>query len=496
MKLPTHLGLTLALATGMVAAACSPYQVRDFDRPGVEIPEDFTHAGTIGESVVDRWWEEFEDPALNAAIETALTENLDLRQAWSRLDQAAARARIVGAERIPQISADASASRTRFVDDDAVDPTTGSEETLRTDDRRYVVGAALGWEIDIWRRIESSTRAEQLRHEASREDVEETALVLSSAIADVWFAIQEQKSLLEVLEAQVDVSATLLELTELRFSLGEGSALDVLQQRQQLAATRSATPPVRSILDTSRNALAVLLGVPPGRVRDELEPRSALPELPPFPSLRPPVSLLSTRPDLRAALRRLSAADNDVAAAVADRFPRLSLSLSYDFSATDSSELFHQQTASILGNLTAPLVDGGRRRAEVDRRKAIVRERYDAFSNAYLAALREVEDALARERNQLDLIARLEEQLALSRSSLEESRSRYASGLTDYTNVIIAVQALQELERRVVSEHRQLLSIRTLLYRATGGTWMRTLTPGKRSVASSASSGSHAETQP
>ncbi len=463
----------LLAASSLVAFACTPYRVHELDRPAVAIPESFDTNGVLGDHVVDRWWIEFEDAELTRAIETAFEHNPSLRQAFRRLDQAGAITRITNSERIPQVSVQGGASRTELVDRNGRDLQTGAEETTRTTDRRYFAAGVLSWEIDLWNRIGSAVAAEELRFEATRRDVEETALLLASEIADAWFTIQEQRALLQLLDEQIRVSETLLELTELRFSLGDGTALDVLQQRQQLAATRSAIPETRSTLDRQQHRLAVLLGRPP---RDAgFEPSATLPELPAFPILEKPVNLLETRPDLRAAMLRVRAADHDVAAAIAARYPRLVLDLSYEFSAARSSEIFERETSSLLGSLIAPLVDGGRRRAEVARRRSIVQEQLEAFGAAYLDALREVEDALSSERHQLDLVERLREQLELSRANLDESRSRYSNGLTDYLSVIVAVQALQELERRWISEQKRLLAFRAGLYRATGGIWMRTL---------------------
>ena len=159
-----------------------------------------------------------------------------------------------------------------------------------------------------------------------------TALFLTGAVVNVWLRCQEYSALLDVLREQIQVSQTLLNLTELRFSVGTDSAVNVLQQRQQLSDTQAQVPRVRALLETALNQLAVLLGRVPGSL-DELAPGRSLPALPPFPQLVSPAVLLVSRPDLQAAQRRLQSADYRVAAAVAERLPRLVLQLSYEFSA-------------------------------------------------------------------------------------------------------------------------------------------------------------------
>ena len=125
--------------------------------------------------------------------------------------------------------------------------------------------------------------------------------------------------------------------------------------------------------------------------------------------------------------------------------------------------------------MITPLVDGGRRRNEVVRQKARVQELLDRFGQTYLTALREIEDALVQERQQRELIRNLERQMTIAQSTLDVSRSRYTHGLIDYLNVLVAVQSLQALQRRVISERKTLLSRRAELYRALGGKWTDTL---------------------
>ena len=253
-------------------------------------------------------------------------------------------------------------------------------------------------------------------------------------------------------------------------------ALQVYQQRQQLEGVRAQLPAARSLLETNVNALSVLQGQPP-ECDVPFSVTASLPALPPLPELGTPAALVDARPDLRAARDRLAAADREVAAAVADMLPTISFSLGYDFNSSSFSDPFTSGVSSIGGSLLQPLFDNDRRGAEVVRRRAIVQERLDAFSQTYLTALREVEDAVVRERNQLDLLAEIALQLDLADRQLQAARTSYGDGVAEYLDVISAVQTQQSLQRQQVSAHKQLLSYRTALYRALGGTWMSDIAP-------------------
>ncbi len=435
------------------------------------------HHAMDGTRVIGEWWEEFNSPALNATVEQSLGNSLELRQLWNRLTQAYAQARIEGAEIFPRVNLSGGAARTHQVDRDPQVPFGGQAgpSTRITHTDRYFVSTGLSYEIDVWKRIAARRRAAALEYQASRQDVEASAILLTGSVVDVWFILQEQKALLALLEEQIQVSQSLLDLTEVRFGVGAGSAVDVLQQRQQLAATQAEIPLVRSTLSTAYNQLAVLLGTSPGTL-DPSIPDGDLPDLPPFPELGDPAELLMARPDLRSAQLRLQAADFRVATAVAERLPRLVLDLSYEFSARSFSSVFRQEVGSLVGNLVAPVIDGGQRRNQVLRHKAVVQELLDRFGQRYLQALLEIEDALARERFQVELIANLENQSSLAEATLQESQSRYMHGLVNYVTVLIAVQSLQGLQRRLINEKRRLLSNRAGLYRALGGHWTGHLT--------------------
>ena len=134
---------------------------------------------------------------------------------------------------------------------------------------------------------------------------------------------------------------------------------------------------------------------------------------------------------------------------------------------------------SLAGSLVAPLFDGGRRAAEVERVRAEVTGRLINFRAVYLKALTEVEDALASEVAQREHLERLKSEQRVARRLLEETRARYLEGLTDYLPVLNALQAVQRTERDVLNAQHQVLRQRIYLHRALGGDWTRSLSRPK-----------------
>lgn len=447
-------GLCCALLAACLSGGCSLYPVREPVRPAVAGGEAFS-LSVDGVEREHRWWRALGDERLIETIEAALSENLDVQQARLRIEQSAALARRAGSRLPPAL--DFGAGAEREWPDKGVDHNDRLTGELR-----------LSWEVDLWGRLSSAREAARQETVAAREDLQATALLLSAAVAEAYFGIIEQRLQLALLDEQIEVGQTLLGLIELRFGQGQASVVDVYQQRQQLASTRSQFPLIRSRLGVLENRLKVLLA----RAPTEGGPLvgTDLPVLPDLPDIGVPSDLLANRPDLRRIRHELTAADHRVAEAVADRLPRLQIGLHRSYRGTEFDRLTADGLAtSLMADLAAPLIDWGDRKAEVDRRRAVAAELLLSLSQAYLTAVEEVENALWLERRQRELIDALRKELRIARSNLKETRTRYGQGLTDYLPVLAAVQSLQALERSLLTRRRELVSIRVLLYRALGG---------------------------
>lgn len=463
MRTPIPMSLLLIALT--LLPACGRHESPASFPVSIRIPDAFSESGDG--NAPERWWTAFEDPALDGLVESVLAGNLDLSAAWHRLDQARALARSGRAARRVQADLNVSPSRAKSVFLFGGDPR--AAYVTQTD-----LSASASYEADLWGRLRAAIGAGKLDARASREDLETLAMGLVAQTADAWFSLVEGRSQKHLLDAQIRASHTFLELLELRFGQGLANSLDVYQQRTQLAALRAQQPQVEGELALLGHQLAVLQGRPPRSAAPSPE-TTTLPIMPPLPATGLPAELLVRRPDVRSALLRLQAADRRVAAAVADRLPKLSFTPSTGFRAGDFSSLFSSWIWSLAGRLSLPLFDGGRRRAEVARNKALVAERWDQFSQSMLLALREVEDALQGERNQELYLRQIEEQLRLAERTLEEARRRYLNGLSDYLPVLTALQAQQNLQRTRLTAWRQTLSHRIKLHRALGGGWTSSL---------------------
>ena len=444
-----------ALLPLVVLASCAPRGVEV--PPPLTVPPAFSAPGQA--AMPAKWWTALGDEQLNAIIERALRGNFSLRMAWDRLDQARALATRSGAGIWPSLDGSAGASR-------AVRSLEGGGRLYGTE---FGLGLVASYEVDLWGRIRSTHDAARLDVYASGEDLGAAAITLTADVARTWCLLTEQRGQWKLLSEQIETNEKYLEVVTLKFRRGQVSAADVLQQRQLVESARGERIAVASNIRVLQHQLDVLLGQPPGG--GAAGAAEELPTLPPLPQTGLPAEWVRRRPDVRAAELRVQAADRRVAAAIADQFPRLGLSITADTSAERVRDLFDNWMASLAANLVAPLFDAGWRRAEVERSRAAVSERLNAYGQVVLASLREVEDALSREARQTEYVASLRKQLELSKQATDQTLENYTKRGMDFTRYLTTLLAHQRLQRTHLQARRQRVDYRIDLYRALAGSW-------------------------
>jgi outer membrane protein TolC len=175
------------------------------------------------------------------------------------------------------------------------------------------------------------------------------------------------------------------------------------------------------------------------------------------------------RPDVRRDYLAFLGADRDLASAISAQYPRINLTASVLNVAESPETLFRDWFAAIAGQIVAPLLDGGRRRAEVDRTNAVAGQRFYEYGQTMLNAFREVEDSLSLEHYQVKRIERLDAQVHLAQQAAGQLRDQYLIGDAEYLDVLSAIQSQQRLQRELLSARLDLVLIRIGLYLALAG---------------------------
>jgi NodT family efflux transporter outer membrane factor (OMF) lipoprotein len=425
----------------------------------IEVPPAYTTEAEKAADLSGRWWEKFEDETLNNLIETALSNNLDISQAYERLQQSLARLRIVDSSRGVNANIQGFGGKARQ---------SSAFGTVRED--TYSLSAAASYELDVWGKLKSTTNAARLDALASEEDLKSLYISISAQITDLYYLAVEQRSQLDLSDQTIASFQDTLDNVERRYHEGLVPALDVYQSRQNLSSAKAVRPLFESRLAVTLNSISVLTGNFPNK---EIGGSADILINAPVFNEGIPSQLLTERPDIRSAYLKLEASDERIAAAIADRFPSFNIAGTYGGNSDkvrtvlDSPNIFW----NILLNAAQPVLDAGRRKAEVDRTKSVFREKLAAYHQAVLNAYKEVEDSLAKSRASGERIMMLGDTVSASENSHRLALDNYMQGLTDYLPVLTEQVRHFTARSNLLTAKRQLISDHIQLARALGGTW-------------------------
>lgn len=463
--------LTLAVAATLLLGGCVTLGP-DYHRPPAPLlaEDHWAFPPTLQTLVLDAaWWEAFGDPALDTLIVDALANNNDVLLAAARLAEAEALARRAGAERLPSLGVDASASK-----GDSVSGFGGlsgeSDPTITT--TRRALAATIDLELDLFGRLRRADEAAAAELAAQEETVRAVELAVSAAVARAYIDViglqLEHRLLMEAMERR----GAFLELQQQRFAAGVIAGVDLDRAEAEYHAASAALPQSELAERLALQRLLVLLGRPPIDIVHQVTLGTGLPKLPEVPAGLPS-ELLERRPDLLAAERRLAAATARIGVAKAELFPRLSLT--GDFG-RESLELGSFVSASSgVWNASAQLLGSifgfGRGKARVAAAEARAEQALITWRQSILDAFAEVEGALA-ERQLLE--ARrlgLEGQATALERVLAAEQQRYEAGDSSALELLDAERSLLSSRSAALAAERQTLLASVDLMVALGGGW-------------------------
>ncbi len=485
----------LLFAAVSLQPACSFTPAPSVPEPVAEVPGSFMGSALAGDYQAREWWKGFDDPVLNGVIDSVLISNLDLAEAVARVQEARARAGIARAGLFPALQASASATdqntpanagfgeqfRKLAGGEDGEVPG-GLEFPERLEFTTWSLGADFAWELDFWGRARNDAAAAGAQYLATESDYHAARIgVLSTAIA-TYFEIVDLRRRTALARELVEVLLEREELTGSRYERGLVTSFELYQVRLDLRNTQAGLPQLETALTDAEGRLAVLLGGYRSKV-DAVLPDSLAPA-----SLTDPVTagipadLLFQRPDVRAAGQRLDAARFTIGARRAELLPSLSLSGTIGVQSSAADGLFNadQWFRNLLGNLTAPIFQGGRIRNNITLAHARFNQLAAAYGRTVLTAVHEVEAALAALANEGRRHAYLTSQREEAQASLDLQSERYVSGIAGYTDYLDALRTLLNVESTLAGAGRGLALARLAVHRALGGDW----TAGPESVES------------
>lgn len=412
--------------------------------------------------MMSRWWQQFDDPSLNALVSAALADSTDLRTAFARLDEARARHALATSQQMPEVDASASARSQATRPDD---------KTVTT--RSYSASANLSWEIDLFGAKRRSVEAAEADLGAAQASLYAVRVSLVAAVANAYIDLRTAENRLAVLQATLTSRDETDQITRWREQAGLASTLDAAQSKSSLEQARAALPSVERSISDARNQLALLAGRTPGAIDSLLGARRALPDFNPALAIGIPAQALQQRPDIAAAEHQFAAATARVGVAEAARYPALVLSGSIGLDSLSAGDLFRPEAilASIAGGLSAPILDAGRIRQSIAIQNALQQQALIAWQASVLTALSEVENALVAWRTTNTRLASLNVATTAASEAEQLAAQRYQAGLIDLSILLDTQRTLLSLQDQQTSAQGERAKALVNLYKALGGGW-------------------------
>ncbi len=469
--------LAAGLALSILAGGCSfaPKQAQ----PVVvaDIPAAYESAPDSGGYQPQQWWTVFNDPVLDRLVDTALAANLDLREAMARVEEVRQRYRIARADLVPSLTATADASYSSSPANVGIGGEFGIGQISRFDFETYSASLGLSYEVDFWGRASNDTKAAVSDFLATESDYRTARLAVISATISTYLEIVDLQRRVALTALNVDLLADRADLTDKRYFRGLTSSFELYTFRSLYRNTQAGLPVLESQLADARGRLAVLLG----RYADSLDQLLAVEDgegspaivLDPVPA-ELPAALLEKRPDVMAAWRRMEAARFRIGARKAELYPAIRLNASAGLQSSSVGNLFRvdQYFLNLLGGITAPLLQGGRLRANASASEAVFQQRASVYVRTVLTAYSEVETSLQNLENQKERYDFLRQQRTSAEGSVDFQLRSLERGVGRYIEYLDARSNLVAVETNLASAERALAEARLGVHRALGGAWV------------------------
>ncbi len=477
----TWLGRPLCCALLLLINACAMVGP-DFTPPKADVAPDWVgskDARVQKESPsYKNWWQVFHDPVLERLVQTAYEQNLPLRIAGVRVLEARALLGVVGGEFYPQIQTGFGALEYNRISGNSPDLGQPGPENPGMGYFQGSFGLGASWELDFWgklRRAIQSADANLLGSVAAYDDV---LVSLTADVARTYVVIRVYEERLKIARENLKLQKEGLRIARARFKVGDTGERDVQQALTQLASTQAQIPFLETGLQKSRHALSILMGMPPGQLKDRMHRDQGIPRSPLNIAVGIPAELLRRRPDIRNAELQAASQCALIGVAKADLYPSFSLTGSFGYLSADvgNAELgdifsWSSRTATFGPSFQWNILNYGRITNTVRVQDARLQELMLNYQDTVLRAQQEVEDGLVEFLKAKERINFLKKSVDAAKRSADLALMQYRGGSTDYTTVILAQQALLREEDLLATTLGEAPLGLVAVYRALGGGW-------------------------
>lgn len=414
------------------------------------------------------WWTQFDDPQLDILIHEAITHNLDLKIALEKINEVRSHYQIKAAELAPKIDMTVEERRNRI-----------SQNLFNSTflgppiQNFYQLGFDASWEIDIFGKRRRDKEAAFYEYEATKEHARDVYISLVSEVAKHYIEIRSLQNQIQIIKRQIFVQQELLQLASALMDAGLNNGVDLQTAQATLEETFSNLPLLEINLKQTIHGLAILLGKTPENFENEFVTNTCIPLSKQEVPIGLPSDLLRRRPDIRRAERQLAAATANVGSAIADLFPRFSLTGDCGFQSNKSEQWLKVQSRawSFGPTMEWPIFHFGRIRENIRAQNAAQEQALLSYEQTILSALEDVENSLIGYYKEEERNNRLKQEVEARHHIYELKQDLYLSGLVDFQTFLQADQVLLEAQNDLIESTKTLSTSLVALYKALGGDW-------------------------
>lgn len=415
-----------------------------------------------------QWWMVFNDPVLDSLIDSAVTQNLTLREAGFRVLQARAQLGFAQGNLFPQ---------TQTMTGDAF-----RESISRNAANRSFVGTRwfnqfdygfnLSWELDFWGRLRRQIEAADENLDVAVENYHALQVTMLGDVAATYIQIRILEQQIKFTQANVELQSKTLVLAEARFNAGATSDLDVEQAKTVLAQTKAQIPVLETNLRVANNQLCILMGTPPEDLNVRLG-SSDIPTAPRDVAAGIPADLLRRRPDVRQAEHAAAAQSAQIGIAEAEFYPHISLVGQLDYSSQNLENLISPGSfqSTIGPSYTWNILNYGRLLNNVKAQDALFQQLVLEYQQKVLTAAGEVENGLVTFLKAQEQTKQQTDAVDAARKAVDLALVQYREGRVDFNRVAVLQQTLVQQQNLLAQARGQIATGLINVYRALGGGW-------------------------
>ena len=447
----------------------------DYIVPDVEMPSNWKasidETDISDQRDIDSWWKLLDDPVLENLIARAGQENLDLKEAYSRIIESRARIKYAQGAYLPRIDSVGSYTRGRDSDNGAAYKDSGIKPDT---ENLFSTGFETSWEMDMFGRIRRSVESAQASFEGSVDYYNYMMVLLYSEVASTYVSLLTIQERIKYAQENIELQQETLKLTQARFKSELVPELDVEQAKLNLATTEATIFALKKRRVEAVNRLAVLLGEFPSKLSAELKDVAPIPDISAKIPKVFPAELIKQRPDIRVAERNLAAQTARIGVAAADLFPKSTFSGYFYLEGRDLDDMndFSSRKYAFGPRFDWVIFDGNRIRNNIKIEKAKTEQMCLAYKKTILTAAEEVENALSSFTYEKSLHEALTRSTQSSKKSVDLVRSLYKSGLTDFQNVLDMQRTLFVQQDELANSKGQIIQEWIRIYKSFGGGWV------------------------